>query len=491
MKRPKGINPRLVIVVAAVITLAAILAIAPRQRGFDVSEPVRLSSLSPLRSCALSGPGINYQDAAVEPWISAQAGTLFGSPTLVVVWQQDRWSTGGAAGIMAASSDDGGRTWMRSALPLTSCLAPALPYDRATDPWVSVGRDGTVYVAVVGLRIPGPEFFPNNSAIITTTSVDGGITWSPGTVIYADSDSARFLNDKVTITADPRAGGVAYVSWQRLDAEGEYFSMSTWFSMTADYGRSWAAPRPILEPGWFDEAFSNQLLVDPRDGALYHVFNWIKRSGDPQLDWPVDWVALRKSTDRGMSWSDHRVLATLEAVGVFVPHTGEQIRTGHRMVRPAVDANTGALYVAWQDSRFNGALFDEIVISRSNDGGFTWSEPMRVNASAGTAAFTPAIHAHNGLVGVSYYQLRDVAEGGPSVPADYWIAISRDGGTSFDRVLHLGGPFDLRSAPNVGGPFLGDYHGLAGSGDTLWPVFARPVEARAAQSEVVAVTVQR
>jgi hypothetical protein len=44
----------------------------------------------------------------------------------------------------------------------------------------------------------------------------------------------------------------------------------------------------------------------------------------------------------------------------------------------AIDPETGDLYVVWEDARFSGS--DETVITRSTDGGATWSTPTRVNS---------------------------------------------------------------------------------------------------------------
>jgi hypothetical protein len=42
---------------------------------------------------------------------------------------------------------------------------------------------------------------------------------------------------------------------------------------------------------------------------------------------------------------------------------------------------------------------------------------------------------------------------------DYWRIVSHNGGRTF-RESHLAGPFDMRTAPNAAGFFLGDYEGL-------------------------------
>jgi hypothetical protein len=57
------------------------------------------------------------------------------------------------------------------------------------------------------------------------------------------------------------------------------------------------------------------------------------------------------------------------------------------------------------------------------------------------------------------------------VPTDHWIVHSHDGGASWTE-NHVAGPFDMRTAPDAGGYFLGDYEGLGTAGSTFYPFFA-------------------
>jgi ATP-dependent Clp protease ATP-binding subunit ClpX len=63
---------------------------------------------------------------------------------------------------------------------------------------------------------------------------------------------------------------------------------------------------------------------------------------------------------------------------VFAPDSLEAI------AERALDRETGALYVVWQDARFSGGQFDSIAFSQSLDGGRTCAYPTKVNATPGT-----------------------------------------------------------------------------------------------------------
>jgi hypothetical protein len=135
----------------------------------------------------------------------------------------------------------------------------------------------------------------------------------------------------------------------------------------------------------------------------------------------------------------------------------------------AIDARTGALYVAWQDDRFTPGV-DQIILIRSTDGGESWSDPQLVSDGPGDAPnFTPALAVTpEGLVGVAYYSLRN--DPTRSVLVDEYLAVSRDAGQRFAKSLRMtGASWDLRFAAMSRGFFLGDYQGLAAASRTFYP----------------------
>src|SRR4029450_10726167 len=77
---------------AAVFTLATVV---PSTAGPFTRSPLKVVSVSsPFAGCDVSGqPGVNFLNSEVEPWVEV-------NPTdpnnVIAVWQQDRWSNGGA-----------------------------------------------------------------------------------------------------------------------------------------------------------------------------------------------------------------------------------------------------------------------------------------------------------------------------------------------------------------------------------------------------------
>jgi hypothetical protein len=73
---------------------------------------------------------------------------------------------------------------------------------------------------------------------------------------------------------------------------------------------------------------------------------------------------------------------------------------------------------------------------------------------------------------VTYYDFRNNTADPATLPTDYWLIRSADGGLSW-RESHVTGPFDLATAPDAEGLFLGDYQGLATAGSVFVPFYAR------------------
>src|SRR5215472_17284109 len=108
---------------------------------------VTVSSTDPYANCSIAGqPGTNYPDAEVEPWVSVNPAH---PNNIIGAWQQDRWNNGGARGLVAGFSLDGGKSWSESTLPFSQSAPGGLPFERASDAWVSFGPDGTAYASAI------------------------------------------------------------------------------------------------------------------------------------------------------------------------------------------------------------------------------------------------------------------------------------------------------------------------------------------------------
>jgi hypothetical protein len=421
-----------------------------------VDALVTTSGLSPFTTGCDGVPasGTLYVNSEVEPMIAANPAN---PNNLIAVWQQDRWSNGGARGPATAYSFDGGGTWARSFAPMSRCAggAGATAFERASDPWVSFAPDGKAYQISLSFN----DVANGQNAILVSRSADGGRTWSGA--VSLRSDGGQNLNDKESITADPADAHYVYATWERVTGN----NAPTWFARTTDGGASWEAARSIYDPGPNRQTLNNQVVVLP-DGTLILFFSDLPTTGsqDPRL-------RILRSTDKGATWSAPINVADLMSVGTADTETGIPVRDGSGLGAIAAGPH-GELAVAWQDSRFSQNAHDGIAFTRSVDGGLTWSAPIRINGAPAAPALLPSIAIRgDGTIGVAYYDLRNNTPDPATFLADYWLATSADGTTWSER--HIDGPFDLTQAPQAEGYFLGDYMGLASVGSTFLPLFGR------------------
>lgn len=417
--------------------------------------------------CSGQSSGVNFRGAETEPSLAKHPTN---AQHLVAAWQQDRWSNGGSQGVASAASFDGGLTWRSSIATFSRCsggnATNSGDYDRATDPWVAIGADGTAYQ--MALSFSGQSFSANAiSAMQVARSSDGGRTWPAPQVLVRDA-SASVFHDKNMLVADPTDAAYVYAIWGRLDTIGSGHGPA-WFTRTTNGGISWELSRGIYEPGAGNQTFGNQLVVLP-NGVLINVFLEIISVGTAQTP-SGQRMRVVRSTDKGVTWSAPITIAPYVGIGTVDPVTREPVRDGAGVPSMAAGAD-GRLHVVWQDSRFSSGAFDEIAYSQSSDMGLTWSAPTQINASGGAPAFTPTVHVRDdGTIGVSYYDFSAARTTTSTLPTAYKLVQSRDG--SHWSVSEINGAFDLRTAPVAGGYFLGDYQALSSTGNAFAALYGR------------------
>ena len=425
----------------------------------DVQQ-VRLTGLSPFPAGCDGAPQPPDAVAALGGEVEPQIAIDPRDPShLIGVWQQDRWSDGGARGLRTGYSFDAGLTWTLTQAAFTHCTGGSAAnggdYPRASDPWVSIGPDGIAYQSAIAFS--GDTFDAGStSAIVVSRSTDGGRTWSaPSTLIR---DASTFFNDKESVTADPTRAATAYATWDRLAQSG---SGPSYFSRTTDGGATWEAPRPIYDPRNLNQTLNNQIVVGPAAGGGASLLDFFPEFDVGQNNFVTHHLALVRSTDRGETWGAPIVVSDVRAVGTYDPQDPTRtLRDGANLGSFA--AGPGDTVVAvWQDSRFSGGVRDGIAFARSTDGGTTWSAPVQVNRVPTVQALLPVVAiAVDGTIGVLYYDMRNDTADAATLFVDLWLATSRDGTTWSER--HVAGPFDFDDAPIAeGGLFIGDYQALA------------------------------
>ena len=452
------------------MALAFSLSLPTAAPAATLGPLIELSRPNAVGTCddGISGPGPGTINDAAESYVVVNP---VNPKNIVAAWIQGPFQN-----IVSATSFDGGRTWQQVPMPLTVCSGG--PFLGAGDPWLSFAPNGDLHA----IAISANSF--ENLNIAVNKSTDGGLHWSPATLLYA-STGFSVSGDKPSITADPRDPRLVYAVWEQTDNGNRRFVN---FARTTDSGATWEPQRRIVDLGTSDEGQDPRIFVMP-DGTLVCVFVEVlfhNANGGDQKD---GILAVIRSTDKGQSWSAPITGPRFPIFQATDPDTGVPY-ANQSYYPPAVsgmaaDPRNGNLYVVFEDTGYNGQYAD-ISFTMSTDRGSTWSLPIPVNKApmnspaANRQAFLPAIAvAADGTIAVSYYDFRSNTPD-PGLPTDYWLVqchpsrrVSPTDPANWGEELRLTPQsFDMEKAwaPFLA-YFMGDYEGLAAIGNDFVAVF--------------------
>jgi hypothetical protein len=401
---------------------------------------------------------------------------------IVGEYQQDRWSDGGARGLVASVSHDGGASWTRVVVPgVTKCSGGA--YDRASDPWVSFAPNGDLYAISLSF-----DFFDTHNAIIVSKSTDAGDTWGPPIEVTADNTNGL---DKESITADPTDPNVVYATWDRLLTPGgsthasdngvthsQSYKSQTFFARSTNGGVTWEAPRQLFTDTSFSGSIGGMIRVVANGRLIDGLFTY---GNAAWKGGPCGSVSVLSSANGGLTWTNKPVIVspfTCTYHGAHDPDTGAQVRSGG-LVDFAVDPHDRSkVYAVWEDALPSAGTIGRIFFSQSSDSGQTWSAATVISKTpAGVDAFIPTVAVNaSGTVGVSYFDFRNNTPGG-AADTDVWLVTCGAACTNPSNwaETHVAGSFDMHQAPVAEGEFIGDYMGMTTNGNTFQPFFIQAV----------------
>ena len=363
----------------------------------------------------------------------------------------------GAAG--AYVSHDGGATWTNEFMPGISEEAGGT-YQGIGDPAFAWDPSGDVvyYANIAFNRTANPATGHSAfaSSVVVSRSFDKGDTWETHFVI--EDDDPSIFHDKEWIAVGP--DGSVYVTWARFRfGQGGpfgYLESPIVVSKSTDQGETWAEPK-VISAGPYTQ-FSTPVAAP--DGTIYVSYElWPSPAG---TSGGRAYVA--KSNDGGATWTNHFVALIND---LRSPLPGSAFRVASYPVLDVGD--DGTLHMVW--SNWQGGSGD-IVYTRSEDGGATWSRAVKINQeSAKSDQFFQWIDASGDFVHVGFV---DRQYSGNEL-LDHSYVVSPDGGDTWSQTERVSTASSRSDASlfgfNCTGEFIGDYTGIVADGDTahiLW-----------------------
>lgn len=250
--------------------------------------------------------------------------------------------------IMAAHSDDGGRTLSKP----TQVSDPQRKYVVA--PALTLGPDHAVHVAYYDLQKDAIDYFgvegpvwPNTWSLVMSTSPDGGARFSQGVVVDARIRPSKrvmliFTMPPASLAAGPKTVCAAWTDARRGDDD----AMSR---CSADAGRTWGALRRLNDdpPGNGASQYLPRLSQSP-GGRIDAIFFDRRRDSDNAFNH----IEYTYSTDGGASFAANLRLTTYPSdsrIGpqYAVPSAKGQFELGGRLGLLSFD---DGVLAAWPDT---------------------------------------------------------------------------------------------------------------------------------------------
>ncbi|MBS4027415.1 MAG: T9SS type A sorting domain-containing protein [Ignavibacteriales bacterium] len=342
-------------------------------------------------------------------------------------------------------STNAGNTWSGS----DTCKGSPVNFHRG-DPGIAIDKNGTFILIRLGFS-PG---------LYSHFSTDNGMTWSSQkTIATDDQERAALVSDGNSASS---YYGRTYAAWVRYAPP---YPMV--FSFTDNGGNSWSAPAQINNPTRRGQGGE---MVIGANGTVSVCWAGVT-STSPFTE---DFVGFASSINGGATWTVSENAFDMNGIAGTLPHKSNIRVNGLPKIDTDKSGGirNGWLYIVTTEKNLSPAGTDpDIIFHRSTDNGNSWSEGIRVNQdglSNGKIQYFPAIHVDDFRgVNVLYYDDRNTASDSAAV----FLSRSIDGGTTWSDFQISDHNFQPKPIGGLGQGYQGDNISLTSIGDTLFPVW--------------------
>ncbi|GJM43263.1 MAG: hypothetical protein DHS20C21_01050 [Gemmatimonadota bacterium] len=417
-------------------------------------EPASNDPVLPALPTAVNANATSDVGFDVTPDIASD-----GAGTWIAVWASTE-DLGGAIGgdldILHAQSIDGGRTWSgpdplgdRPFTDSASDYAPRI-LGLGSGVWVAIWTSNDDLGGTIGSDLD----------ILYSRSTDDGSTWSAAAPLNStasvDTGSDGSPVEHLALSHDHQGRLIAaWTSWEAVAAGPLGADADILAALSVDAGLSWGPAFPLNTNADVDDSTDKiGALASGGSGSWVAVFVSADSTGGVGTD---DDVFSTRSTDGGSSWAAKTLLNSSGSSDGTAGDAAPALATDGL-------GQWVAVWASGADIAANGGDGGDIFVSRSSDQGVSWSavELLNSNGVGDTGAdLGPKVAADRLGHWIAVWRSNEDAGGAWGTDADILTSKSEDGGLTWTdvQVLNVNAAHDSGTdrKPNVASNGIGDW----------------------------------
>lgn len=327
------------------------------------------------------------------------------------------------------------------------------------DPTTAINLDGTMFV----------NYITNAYGQGCARSTDGGLTWQAATVCPNPGSVADKNHMWVDNSPTSTYEGNLYVAF--TDFGGANDGDIVMYKST-NGGINWGSGINVsseVSAGSHNQGVNIQTGPDGEVYACWAIYD----------GWPTNETSIgfAKSTDGGATYDPAtRIISNIK--GIRNVSIGKNMRK-NSFPSMAVDISGGSqdgwIYIVWANNGVPGVNSGndvDVYMIRSEDGGSTWSAPIRINQDpigAGKKHYFPWITCDpsTGTLSAIFYDDRNVG----GAMCEVYCANSFDGGDTWEDFKVSDVSFTPTPIPGLADQYFGDYIGIIARDSKVYPVW--------------------